>query len=179
MIQHRRETSLRRSLIAWSCRLGDGPVKCSRVLEQGAKSYTKSSPLTMDTSAREAMKDAAKCDKHCDLQISANQQISERIMRERGLLFSQACVSVLRIISFDYWKQFFKSVWEVYSSLATRHLWVCVVNRVVTFVRAYPTGDGCLTELSTNCSHGFSDLFAYAMKQFRSDVQSSIPISET
>ena len=30
-------------------------------------------PLTMDTSAREAMKDAAKCDKHCELQISANQ----------------------------------------------------------------------------------------------------------
>jgi len=27
----------------------------------------------MDTSAREAMKDAAKCDKHCELQISANQ----------------------------------------------------------------------------------------------------------
>jgi hypothetical protein len=48
----------------------------------------------MDTSAREAMKDAAKCDKHCDLQISANQQISERIMRVRSLLLSQACVSV-------------------------------------------------------------------------------------
>ena len=48
----------------------------------------------MDTSAREAMKDAAKCDKHCDLQISANQQISERIMRKRGLPCLQACVSV-------------------------------------------------------------------------------------
>ena len=47
-------------------------------------------PLTMDTSAREAMKDAAKCDKHCDLQISANQQISERIMRRWGLLYLQA-----------------------------------------------------------------------------------------
>ena len=44
----------------------------------------------MDTSAREAMKDAAKCDKHCDLQISANQQISERIMRRWGLLYLQA-----------------------------------------------------------------------------------------
>jgi hypothetical protein len=30
-------------------------------------------PLTMDASAREAMKDAAKCDKHCELQNSANQ----------------------------------------------------------------------------------------------------------
>jgi len=27
----------------------------------------------VDPSARESMKDAAKCDKHCDLQISVNQ----------------------------------------------------------------------------------------------------------
>ena len=32
----------------------------------------------MDTSARGAMKDAAKCEKHCEFQIS------ERTMRERG-----------------------------------------------------------------------------------------------
>jgi len=48
----------------------------------------------MDTSAREAMKDAAKCDKHCDLQISANQQISERIMRKQGYPWLQVCFSV-------------------------------------------------------------------------------------
>jgi len=48
----------------------------------------------MDTSAREAMKDAAKCDKHCELQISANQLISERITREGGLLSLQICISV-------------------------------------------------------------------------------------
>ena len=66
----------------------------------------------MDTSAREAMKDAAKCDKHCDLQISANQQISERIMRERGLLFSQACVSVFWITSCDLSQRQRMSVFE-------------------------------------------------------------------
>ena len=38
-------------------------------------------PLTVDSSARETMKDAAKCDKHCELQNSVNQQNSERIMR--------------------------------------------------------------------------------------------------
>ena len=31
------------------------------------------SPLAMDASAREAMKDAAKCDKHCELQNSVKQ----------------------------------------------------------------------------------------------------------
>ena len=30
-------------------------------------------PLTVDSSARETMKDAAKCDKHCELQNSVNQ----------------------------------------------------------------------------------------------------------
>ena len=40
--------------------------------QQGETLHFKT-PLTMDTSAREAMKDAAKCDKHCELQISANQ----------------------------------------------------------------------------------------------------------
>ncbi len=75
----------------------------------------------MDTSAREAMKDAAKCDKHCDLQISANQQISERIMRERGLLFSQACISVLWINSLDLWQQGVKECFGIISNLATIH----------------------------------------------------------
>ena len=61
----------------------------------------------MDTSAREAMKDAAKCDKHCDLQISANQQISERIMRRWGLLYLQAWFSVFEplMVSMRVWEK--------------------------------------------------------------------------
>ena len=35
----------------------------------------------MDASARVPMKDAAKCDTHCELQNSVNQQISERNLR--------------------------------------------------------------------------------------------------
>ena len=35
----------------------------------------------MDVSAQATMKGAAKCDKHCELQNSANQQIFERILR--------------------------------------------------------------------------------------------------
>lgn len=35
----------------------------------------------MDVLARASMKDAAKCDTHCELQISVNHQISERIWR--------------------------------------------------------------------------------------------------
>lgn len=37
----------------------------------------------MDVLARASMKDAAKCDTHCELQISVNHQISERIWRCR------------------------------------------------------------------------------------------------
>ena len=37
----------------------------------------------MDVSARTTMKGAAKCDKHCDLQNSVNQQGFERILRFR------------------------------------------------------------------------------------------------
>ena len=36
-----------------------------------------------DVSAQTTMKGAAKCDKHCDLQNSVNQQIPERILRFR------------------------------------------------------------------------------------------------
>ena len=39
--------------------------------------------LAMDVSVRATMKGAAKCDKHCDLQNSVNQQIPERILRFR------------------------------------------------------------------------------------------------
>ena len=36
--------------------------------------------LAMDVSAQATMKDAAKCDKHCEWQISVNQQNAERIL---------------------------------------------------------------------------------------------------
>ena len=37
--------------------------------------------LAMDVSARTTMKDAAKCDKRCEWQNSANQKKAERILR--------------------------------------------------------------------------------------------------
>ena len=39
----------------------------------------------MDASARTTMKGAAKCDKHCELQNSVNQQNPERILRFRDI----------------------------------------------------------------------------------------------
>ena len=39
----------------------------------------------MDVSARTTMKGAAKCDKHCELQNSVNQQGFERILRFRDI----------------------------------------------------------------------------------------------
>jgi len=39
----------------------------------------------MDASVRTTMKGAAKCDKHCKLQNSANQQNFERILRFRDM----------------------------------------------------------------------------------------------
>ena len=92
--------------ISWTCNSLVGLlVFVSALLVSAKMNQIINSPLTMDTSAREATKDAAKCDKHCDLQISANQQISERIMRDGSLLLSQACVSVFWIIPLDCWKQ--------------------------------------------------------------------------
>ena len=38
-----------------------------------------------DVSARTTMKGAAKCDKHCELQNSVNQQVLERILRFRDI----------------------------------------------------------------------------------------------
>ena len=38
-----------------------------------------------DVSARTTMKGAAKCDKHCELQNSVNQQVFERILRFRDI----------------------------------------------------------------------------------------------
>ena len=40
--------------------------------------------LAMDVSARTTMKDAAKCDKRCEWQNSANQEKAERILRFRA-----------------------------------------------------------------------------------------------
>ena len=39
----------------------------------------------MDVSARTTMKDAAKCDKRCEWQNSANQKIAERILHPQAL----------------------------------------------------------------------------------------------
>ena len=38
-----------------------------------------------DVSARTTMKGAAKCDEHCELQNSVNQQVLERILRSRDI----------------------------------------------------------------------------------------------
>ena len=40
--------------------------------------------MTIDALVRNSMKDAAKCDKHCDLQNSVNQKISQRIGAQRA-----------------------------------------------------------------------------------------------
>ena len=41
--------------------------------------------LAMDASARGTMKDAAKCDKHCEWQNSANQKNAERILHSQDI----------------------------------------------------------------------------------------------
>ena len=53
------------------------------LLPHGAYVYLQLS--AMDVSARTTMKGAAKCDKHCDLQNSVNQQGFERILRFRDI----------------------------------------------------------------------------------------------
>ena len=47
----------------------------------------------MDVLAHASMKDAAKCDTHCELQILVNHQISERIWR-RWISRQHVCFSV-------------------------------------------------------------------------------------
>ena len=49
--------------------------ECSLLLESFSQL------LAMDVSARTTMKDAAKCDKRCEWQNSANQKKAERILR--------------------------------------------------------------------------------------------------
>ena len=51
----------------------------------------------MDVSARKTMKGAAKCDKHCELQDSVNQQKVERI-----LLFRVIPESMFASVSFVF-----------------------------------------------------------------------------
>ena len=56
------------------------------LLPVGGKRQTVNAFLQLsatDVSAQTTMKGAAKCDKHCDLQNSVNQQIPERILRFR------------------------------------------------------------------------------------------------
>ena len=48
-------------------------------------SITISQLSATDVSARTTMKGAAKCDKHCELQNSVNQQVLERILRFRDI----------------------------------------------------------------------------------------------
>ena len=47
--------------------------------------YFKLQLSARDALARVPMKDAAKCDKHCELQNSVNQQVLERILRFRDI----------------------------------------------------------------------------------------------
>ena len=47
--------------------------------------------LAMNASARLTMKDAANCDKQCELQNSVNHQISERTLR--SWVFLRACLA--------------------------------------------------------------------------------------
>ena len=46
----------------------------------------------MDASASETMKDAAKCDKHCEWQNFENQQNAERILRFKIIPDLKACL---------------------------------------------------------------------------------------
>ena len=58
--------------------------------------YASTQLSATDVSARTTMKDAAKCDKHCELQNSVNQQGFERILRFRDIPESMpASVSTL------------------------------------------------------------------------------------
>ena len=65
---------------------------------------TNSQLSAMDASVRTTMKGAAKCDKHCKLQDSANQQNFERILRFRDMPGSMPtsespCIHVLQHFS--------------------------------------------------------------------------------
>ena len=63
--------------------------------------------LAMDASARTTMKGAAKCDKHCELQNSVNQQNFERILRLRdipeGMSASESPPYPARQARLGYW----------------------------------------------------------------------------
>ena len=55
--------------------------------------------LAMDASARITMKDAAKCDTHCELQSSANQQIFERIRHSQASPESMSASEPLQLVT--------------------------------------------------------------------------------
>ena len=83
----------------WELRLGaprlcsgchdPGPLVSSRLRftswVAGPPTYASTQLSATDVSARTTMKDAAKCDKHCELQNSVNQQGFERILRFRDI----------------------------------------------------------------------------------------------
>ena len=83
------ELAPRPAVAARSC--GHRSYPCRRVvsslsLHTVSSTLTNSSQLSaMDASARTTMKGAAKWDKHCKLQNSANQQDFERILRFRDM----------------------------------------------------------------------------------------------
>ena len=70
------------TMLWWWCWSVSGPRAggATTALEWGQEG-NKLKLSAMDVLARASMKDAAKCDTHCELQISVNHQISERIWR--------------------------------------------------------------------------------------------------
>ena len=91
----------------------------------------------MDVSVRSAMKGAAKCDKHCELQNSVNRQDLERILCSRHYL-EHACFSVYALHSSR--QRLSKplllavSIWVSGGALALLRL---LMERVVQFRPAY------------------------------------------
>ena len=87
-----------------------GPVFCNQCnvlshLPVGGNRHTVIASLQLsatDVSARTTMKGAAKCDKHCDLQNSVNQQGFERILRFRDTPESMPA-SVSTSVSCFWW----------------------------------------------------------------------------
>ena len=53
--------------------------------------------LAMDASARVTMKDAAKCDKRCEWQNSANQENAERNLRFLRLRGKHVCFRAMKL----------------------------------------------------------------------------------
>lgn len=92
----------------------------------------------MDVLARASMKDAAKCDTHCELQISVNHQISERIWRCRDFPAARLFQCLLKFPSTT--PPFLK---RLVNNITTGHTWLCgcwlhfVLNIAVFFECRY------------------------------------------